>query len=700
MRTKAALFPAWRPTRPDVGSVARKAGTALLLRLLDEQERWPLWMPVFLGCGVGLYFALPSEPPAWLAPVLLAAALAMLVAGVLLRHRAAGWLLLVAAMATGGVAAAQARTLAVAAPVVPYAGTFAVEGTVVEMEPRRKGSRVLLDDLAVERLAPDATPRRVRVALRWDEGVRPGARIALKARLSPPSPPALPGGYDFARKAFFEGLGGIGFALGRPVVVAPAPEGANRLERLRLHLTEAMRREIPGVDGAVAAALTTGLRADIPDGVWEDMQRSGLAHLLAISGLHMTLVAGAVFILVRYLLALCPPLALRATVKKLAAAVALVAAFAYLLVSGASIPAQRAFIMTGVALVAVMLDRSPLSMRLVALAALVVLVSQPESLTGPSFQMSFAAVVALIAWYERRPERREGTERQRHHLLVYLAGITATTLLASLATAPFSAWHFQRVAVLGVVANLIGVPLTGFWIMPSALMAFLLMPFGLEAPFFWLMGEGIGWLLWIASLIADMPYAALDAPFMPFAALLFMAAGGLWLCLWLQPWRRFGLVPVACGLVLLAFTERPLLLVDAEMGHAAVVGDEGVRLLALRKDAFLEDLWLRALGGDPLPWPGAPPPNGPLRCDPWGCILDHGERRIALAFRAGALAEDCGRVDLVVAFIDASACSSPRPVVDRPALRDMGGAAVYATTDGFEIRPVQAARGERPWTRR
>ena len=700
MRTKAALFPPWRYAWPNPWPIGKSVGMALLLRLLDEQERWPLWMPVFLATGIGVYFALPVEPPAWLAPVLLAAALAMLVAGLFLKHRASGWLLLVVAMAAGGFAVAQARTLAVAAPVIPYAGTFAVEGIVVAMEPRQKGSRVLLDNLAIERLAPEATPRRVRVTLRWDDGVEPGARIALKVRLSPPSPPALPGGFDFARKAFFEGLGGIGFAYGRPTIVATAPEGASRLQALRLRLTEAIRREIPGSDGAVAAALTTGLRADIPDAVWEDMQRSGLAHLLAISGLHMTLVAGAVFILVRYLLALCPPLALRATVKKLAAGVALAAAFAYLLVSGASIPAQRAFIMTGVALVAVMLDRSPLSMRLVALAALVVLVGQPESLTGPSFQMSFAAVVALIAWYERRPERREGEVRQRHHLFIYLAGITATTLLASLATAPFSAWHFQRVALLGIVANLIGVPLTGFWIMPSALLAFLLMPFGLEGPFFWLMGQGIGWLLWIASLIADMPYAALDAPGMPFSALLVMVAGGLWLCLWQQPWRRFGLVLSAMGLGLLGLAERPLLLLDADMSHAAVVEDDGVRLLALRKDTFLEGLWLRALGSDPLPWPDGSPSSGPLRCDPWGCILDHGGRRIAFSLRAGALARDCGRVDLLVAFMDAASCQGNRPIVDRLTLRLMDGAAVYATADGFEVRSVQAARGERPWSRR
>ncbi len=694
MRAKAALFPIDLSRRP-----SRWAGI-VMAELYADQERWPLWLPVLFGVGVAAYFALPFEPSPALGQLLALLASAGAVVGGVLRHRFEGWLVLMLAASIGGFAAGSLRTAAVDAPAVPYSGTYTVEGRVVDLEPRRKGARVVLTDLRIERTAPEATPERVRVTLRGvPDGLAVGARIRLKGRLSPPSGPLYPNGYDFARKAFFQGLGGIGFAYGYADVVGQAPVGASdRVAQLRHDIAAAIEAAIPGDEGAVAVALVTGLRADIPDKVWADMQGAGLAHLLAISGLHMTLIAGTVFIALRYLFALIPPLVVRVPAKKPAAIVAILAAAFYLLISGATPPTQRAFVMTAIGLTAIVLDRSPLSMRLVAVAAAVVLLLRPESVVGASFQMSFAAVVALIAWYERRPGERDGArERQVHPILIYIGGVAVTTLIASLATAPFGAWHFGRVVVFGVIANLIGVPLTAFCIMPAALCALVLLPFGLAGPFFWLMGYGIAWLLWTADLFAGLPFAAFEVAPPPAYAFLLFLAGGLWLCLWRRPWRRAGLVPMALGLLLMPLGERPLLLASGDARHVAFLGDDGkARFLDLERDKFIKKMWLQALGGveAPLPDVSTKNPVAGLRCDSIGCVWHVEGRRLAVANHPRAAAEDCGRVDLLLNLDGSAPCAGP--ALDRKALVASGGIGVYAD---FEVRTVREGRGERPWVR-
>jgi competence protein ComEC len=285
----------------------------------------------------------------------------------------------------------------------------------------------------------------------------------------PPSPPVEPHGFDYARQAYFQRLGAVGYVLTEPELLSRADrrDWSLGLAALRQTIAHRIAVAIPGTAGAIAVALLTGLRGALPDHIWDQWAIAGIAHLLSISGLHLALVAGTLFFVVRIALALAPPLALRLPTKKLAALVALLGAFGYLLISGAPVPTQRAFAMTALALVATMADRNPFSMRLVAWAAIVVLLLQPEGLLGASFQMSFGAVVALIAVYEtgvaRRPADAGGLDWR---LFMYVAGIALTTLVASAATTPFSIYHFSRFPTYGIVTNLIAVPLTGIWIMP------------------------------------------------------------------------------------------------------------------------------------------------------------------------------------------------------------------------------------------
>ncbi len=693
---------------------ARPDSLAALLELLGrtllaERDAWPLWAPVAFAAGILVYFALPSEPSPLLLAVLALGVAASAVGAhrqrqSALRHLA--WLAL--ALALAGFATAQLRTLAVDAPVLPRAGVYQLEGTIRAAEPRDAGQRLLLEDLAIERLAPGATPARVRLTVReMQPPLQPGQRIRLRARLQPPSGAPVPGGFDFAQRAFFEQLGGVGFAYGTPEVVGgTAATGGRPVASLRYAIASRTETVIGGAEGAVAAALLTGLRASIPAEVWRHMQVAGLAHLLAISGLHMTLVAGTVFVVCRFLLSLWPALALRIVPTKPAACLALLAAFAYLLLAGATVPTQRAFMMAAVALLAVLFDRNPLSFRLLAYAALVVLLVAPESLLGPSFQMSFAAVAGLIAFYETLRRRRreqapaEDPFRLRNVVVLYFTGILLTTLVASLATTPFAAYHFQRIATYGALANLIAVPLTAFWIMPMGLLALLLMPFGLDAPALLLMGYGIEVVLVVAALTTALPGAAVDITPWPGAALLAIVLGGLWLCLWQTRWRRWGLAMAALGIVAAATARPPDLLVDRRGNFVAWRAAAGETYLLERT----RDNWQRGqllqLTGATEAQRFATSPDGRLRCDPLGCLIDTGGRRpVAVALTAEAVVEDCRRAAFVLILSGPEACPDGTPSLGGRTLWRTGGVALWLDGDRIRVSRVADAAGDRPWSR-
>jgi competence protein ComEC len=677
----------------------------LVAQLLEERERWFLWLPVALGLGIAVYFSLPSEPPLLLGPALVL--LVALAAWRDLRHRSPGSapLWLGAGAVAAGLTAASLGTVLASAPVLERRGAYMVDGRVLLVEDRVRGERLLLDQPQIEDIEPAATPLRLRVSRRNSEpAVIAGDRVRMRAMLMPPSPPSAPHGFDFARYAFFQQIGAVGYTLGDLERIAPARLWTWQLglARLRQKIAGAITAAVPGESGAVATALLTGLRGAIPEHVWHDMQVAGLAHLLAISGLHLGLVAGTLFFAVRFALALSPPLALRLPTKKVAAALALAGAFAYLLLTGMTVPTQRAFIMTALMLVAVMADRNPFSMRLVAWAALVVLAVQPDSLLGASFQMSFAAVVGLIAVYEtgvgRRPDRFAGLDRR---FALYVGGVALTTLVASLATAPFAIYHFGRLPTYGALGNLIAVPLTAFWIMPLGLLGLLLLPVGLGGLCFMLMGQGIDLVLGVAATIAQWPGAALQLAQPPIAALVATVAGGLWLCLWRRPWRRFGLFGIALGLVLMLLARPPDLLVDSRGQIAAVrLDDGGMAISPWQRDGWVTDGWLRSAGqAEAAAWPANGDGGDDLRCDSLGCIVQRHGQRVALVRLPEALEEDCALASLVISYPRIERCPNGAPLIGPSALRRAGGLALWLDAGGVETLSVREVQGERPWAR-
>ena len=676
-----------------------------------ERQRVFLWMPVLFGAGSGLYLTLPVEPIGWVAPV--AAGLFALAALLLRRHAAPALGLAALALLAAGFAAADWRTDRVSAPVLAEAiGPTDVSGRVVWVGAGNGPQRYLLDHVSIEGLAAAETPVRVRLSVRSaipDGAGVPGSWLTARASLRPPPAPAEPGAWDFARQAWFQRIGAVGFAYGAPAL-APSPEEEgggllSLLSRVRHWVSARILAHTTPSAGPFAAALLTGDRSAIEETKLKAMRDSGLAHLLAISGLHVGLVAGFIFFATRGLLALIETVALRMPIKKWAAACALLGAAAYLLLSGMSVPTQRAFVMVGVVLIAIMLDRASISMRLIAWAALLVLAIAPESMLGPSFQMSFAAATALIATYEaaRGPFARLAA---RGGLalgpLVYAAGVGLTSLVAGIATGPFAVYHFNRIADYGLLANLGAVPITGFWIMPWGLISLVLMPFGLEAIALAPMGWGIDAVVWIARMVASQPGAVTLVPAMPPAGLLTIVVGGLWLCLWRSRWRFLGIAVIGGGMAMAGLERRPDILVDGEAKVMAVRGADGELWLSTRKRGrFVSDVWLRRDGQAETPtWPrdGEGAPAAGLRCDTLGCIQRRGERTIAFVRDPRAFDEDCSRAYLVVSAVPAwDLCPEPETVVDRFDLWRSGSHAIWLSPDGVRVESVAGSRGRRPW---
>ncbi|KZD12173.1 hypothetical protein AUP43_05040 [Oceanibaculum pacificum] len=681
---------------------------------LAERSRWPLWLPVLLGLGIGGYFLLPMEPPVWLGAALLPPFLGLaILAGQGSALRLLGIALVAVAL---GFAAAQLRTATIGTPLLEKRiGPAAVQGRVIEIEARAGDWRLTLDRPVLARLSPEQTPRRIRFTARAaPDDLRLGDIVRVRAVLRPPPGPAAPGAFDFQRHAFFEGIGGVGYAVGR--VERVAGEASVRadfwiaMDELRRLVTGRIRAAVPGEAGAVAAALVTGDRAAISEETLEAMRGSGLSHLLSISGLHMTLVAGTVFFCVRFLLALTP-LALSRPIKKWAALAAILAAFFYLLLSGATVPTQRSFVMTGLVFAAVLIDRVAISFRLIAWAAAIVMLIMPEALLGPSFQMSFAAVLMLIAFYEANRDRLASQRRAGplRWIWLYALGLAITSVLATIGTTPYSAYHFNQVAVYGTAANMVAVPLTGIWVMPLGVLALLLMPLGLEGWALTPMGWGIEAIIETGRVVAAWPGAVLAVPAMPDLALAALSLGGLWLLLWRRPWRHAAVPAIILAMASPWLVERPALLVDDEGKLAAIragpARDAPLLFTSGVAARFTGDVWLRRETQERrrlLPRSGMGVDEG-IACDRLGCIVRRDGLTLALARDAAALPEDCRIADLMVSLVPVRRrCPSARAVIDRFDLWRDGAHAVYIDLgggpQGIRLDSVRARRGDRPWT--
>ncbi len=700
---------------PDPGSLSlpRRLTAGILSNFMAEAGRWFLWIPVCFGLGITVYFQLAFEPALWIAMLLPAGTLLLVF---LCRGRAACLPLALAVFAgVAGFANATLRTRITAAPVLDKKTLVTARGWVEKARTGRKGRQKLLVRLAaIDGRPADRTPYRIRVTSRMKHApLLAGDALSFKAILMPPPDPVRPGGFDYARMAWFQRIGATGFLVSVPEKIQlPMSDSLLALtmvvESIRYRVTQRIKAALPGWRGAVATALVTGERSAVPLKIRQRLRDAGLAHLLAISGLHMALFGGTLFVLARAVLALLPVLALSFPIKKWAALAALAGTAAYLLLSGAPVSAQRAFIMIAIMFTAILTDRRALTMRNIAIAALVILLLRPESLLTVSFQMSFAAVASLVSVYEylrsRFPHPLSAGRWTflTRKLLLYIAGLALTALVAGAATAPYSLFHFHRVAVYGVLGNMIAVPLMGAVVMPSALLALLVMPFGLEHYPLLILGEALGIIDDVAAYVAALPGAVrlIAAPHE--MALPLITFGGLWLLLWRRPWRLAGLAGVVIGVFLVSAGQpRPMILVERRAANMALRDDQGrLAVLFARKGSYSISRWLEADGD------GRKPSQALNRtaysCDPRACIarLANGTK-VAFIRHVAALDEECANDGIVISQRPIRRpCTGARLVIDRFDVWRNGAYSVMAKGGQLHVLNVRQSRGQRPWVLR
>lgn len=715
-RAVAAARPLVRPVEAPGWPSLRRLGAGLALDLAREvgERRGFLWLPVAFAIGIGLYFGAAHEP----SPTL-AAGLAALLAGLAyaMRGRAVAFHLLsgIAAIAAG-FAFATLHTARIGHPVLPVQLVAAeVSGFVERAELRnrddKQNGRIVLRVTALER-AGEQRPERVRVTL---PGPPPtvGSHVTLRATLGPPPGPAYPGGYDFGRDAWFDGIGATGFAFGKardsaaPEAVPPGLGFAAWLEEVRAAMAGRIGAVLSGDTGAIAVALVTGLRGGVSESVEEAMRISGLSHILSISGLHMALVATTTFFLVRALLALFPALALHWPIKAMAAVPAIAAATFYLVLSGNEVPTQRSYVMTLLVLAGVMIGRPALTLRTLALAALIVLAAAPATLLDPGTQMSFAATLALVAAHEafgRRLINSVGaTTPIGGTLLRYAGALFLTSLVAGLATAPYAAFHFQRLAPFSLLANLAAAPLVSLIVMPFGLMGALLMPLGWDGLAWRAMGFGIDGMRYIADTVAAWPDADRGLPAFPLAALTLFSLALVCLCLLRTRLVLLAPLLAAAGLWTGSLAERPDLLVDATGktvavrgldGRLALMGDRPPAVLAGR---FAAEQWLSAEGDRAaLAAPGGTALAEPS-CDRLGCVLPMSDgRKAALSLSRESLADDCRLVAVLVTPFEPPDDCAARIVRIEPDGRS-GAQALTLTAEGPRLVRARPEDVRRPW---
>jgi competence protein ComEC len=562
-----------------------------------------LWAPIAVSFGIGGYFLWPAEPSAqdWWG----AGALALV--GLVLRWRGGDVLQSIGAIVfliAVGFLWMSLRAHSVAAPVLSYRYYGAIEGRIVALDRSfSDGLRLTLDQVVLENTSPQRTPARVRVALHGAQGhILPeaGMRVILTGHLAPPEGAVAPGGFDFQRMAWFARLGAVGYTRSPVLMAAPAQEGAAGLwiTRLRLQIAQAVRGRIAGESGAFAAAVLAGDRSGMSRATQDALRASNLSHLLAISGLHMGLLTGFVFATLRYGLAAFPALALRLPSRKIAAVLAFFAAGFYLALSGGNVATQRAFVQVGVMLFAVVLDRRALTLRSVALAAMIILTLEPESLIEPGFQMSFAATTALVAgyraigrWHYYWPGVFAGQGRLPGWL-VPVVGLFLSSLIAGFATAPVAAAHFNRVPEYGLVANMLAVPAMGLVVMPMAVLAGVLAPLGLAAPALMGMDLGTRWILAVAGWVAALDGAVITVPTPPWFVLPMLALGALLTVLARGAGRSGGGVLAVAAIWIWAVADRPALLISGDGAMVGLATESGRALSKPLTAGFVVQSWL------------------------------------------------------------------------------------------------------------
>jgi competence protein ComEC len=607
-----------------------------------------------------------------------------------------------------GFAAAVVRTRSVEAPVLDRTTITPISGFIESIEDRLEGARLLVRIVDMKIRPEPGLPKLVRVTVRKAEDLAPGRFISTTVRLLPPPQPAWPGGYDFARDAYFREIGAVGSVVGA-IAHPPAPPAswrlalAARVDAARNTLTHRIAAAIGGASGGVAAALVTGKRGLIDERTNDVLRGAGIYHIVSISGLHMVLAAGTFFWLTRALLSLSPSLALLWPVKKIAATIAMAGATAYCVFSGSEVATERSLVMTLVMFGAILADRPALSIRNLSIAAIIVLAREPEALIGPSFQMSFAAVAALIA---AAPALRLGADewpagpidRALRWGLRSGGGLIGTTLVATVATAPFSVYHFQTLNPLGLIGNALALPLVSLAVMPAALLGVLALPFGLDRPIWRLMGVAVEQVVDVSTYVSSFQGSTLVVPAIGAGAFGLLALALLLVTLPASGLRWLALVPAGVGLAFASAPQRSDIFVDRDGSGAAIRGRAGRLVLVGKPSDFVAEQWLRADGDERSADDRTL--RQEARCDKLGCVVQRPDgSSVAFVLDQAGFEDDCRRAIAVITRLPAPETCKAGVVVDRKTLASRGALTVRFDAGGGTIVATQREGDPRPWTK-
>jgi competence protein ComEC len=672
----------------------------------EERSRWFLWWPVGMGIGISLYFSLVFEPSLTLALSLLIMSLSGVIATLLFWHDRPLLLLFLMALLSFsiGFAAAKIRTDYLATPfLVSKTEDINIEARIVDIEEQPNRRRLTLDELhfsedihPLHKIRLSMPPPKPMTKPMTKSMAQPltatiGDKIFLRASLLPLSDPVSLKGYNFRRQAYFQGIGATGRVKG-PITQTQVKDKSLWLSQTRHALTQTIRQHLPGQTGEIAAALITGDRSGIHPSIRQAFTDAGLAHILAISGLHLTLVAGLIFLIFRRGLALFPHLAENYSIKKWSAILVVLGTFAYLCISGFGIPGQRAFVMISIVMLGVLFDRNPLSMRLVAIAATFILTMRPESLLSASFQLSFAAVVGLIAAYEGgwgplREWSYEGGYFRK--MIAYGAGLIATTLIATLATTPYTLAIFNRITLQAILGNFLAIPLTSMLIMPAATLSVLSLLFGGFALCFQILSFGLNQLIGIAEMVSSWPGAAILVPTPPPTFLGLVTLGGLWICIWKRAWRWGGLIPCGLGCLLLLIQHSPTIYAAGDASVIAYTSTDTLYVSSLKRGSFFTDQWMKELGlKQKKEWP-----------------QDQVKIGSVMLLRTSEFSQShCDEKVLITTGYAWRECKewghTPKTLIDRYTLKRDGTYELWVTSKGVEKKCLRKEMGLRPWSLR
>jgi competence protein ComEC len=675
-----------------------------LEKLLEaERGQLPPWFVVGFGCGIATWFAL-NEPWQWQAFVCLAAAASLIGFGLGQGRsgRALGWFAIAATLGCGLV---WVRANVVASPRLaqPQIATFVADVRAVDPLVARDAVRLTLHPRTSD------LPPIVRVNVRQQDmpaQLRSGAVVSLKARLMPPPPMTVPGSHDFARDFWFAGIGASGRSFGPVQVVRPGSRSG--IESLRNRLDQHIRARLPGPSGTIATAFATGNQNAISQDDADAMRRGGIAHLLSVGGLHITAVIGLTMLLCLRLLALSEWLALRLNLLVVAAAAGAVAAIAYTLLTGSQVPMVRSCIVAVLVLAGMSLGREAISIRLLAVSGLLILALQPEAIVGPSFQMTFAAVGAIIALHSSRWARRMFQRRDEHvlrRITRAAVSIVATGAAVELCVLPFVLYHFHRAGPYGVVANVLAIPLTELLIMPLEALSLFLDCFGIGEPAWAVTGWAIDLLLRLAHTIAAHT-RLITIPQMPAVAFAMLSSGLIWICLWTTRVRLLGLLPVAAGAVVTVLAPRPDLLITGDGRHLAVVSSDGTPLILRdRAGDYVRSLLAEASGFDGDPGELGSMPYSNCTDDACVAVIPKGARNWRLLATRSAyridwedLTNACSQADIAVSDRRLPQACAPRWLkIDPGALSRTGGLGVYLGAHP-RVDSVAVRIGSHPWS--